>query len=88
MAFTSVEWVCFLFLRLEQLQTKLDDLIESQSHSAGATVPNTAASAMVETTAPAPQPLPTKQVIQMPPQLDQRMGSLEEKVGSSQLSLG
>ena len=67
----------------------MDDLIESQSHSAGATtVPNTAASAMVETTAPAPQPLPTKQVIQMPPQLDQRMGSLEEKVGSSQLPLG
>ena len=75
---------CILFLRLEHLQTKLDDFIESQGHLGGAaTGAHAASSAVVQASPPVPQSQPSKQVIQMPAQLDQRLGSLEEKVGST-----
>ena len=72
------------FYRLEALQTKMDDFAEGQplglpSPTAGASAAGDASSvALPPPAAPAAQTI--KQVIQMPPGLDQRLNSLEDQV--------
>ncbi|XP_070175133.1 transient receptor potential cation channel subfamily M member-like 2 [Littorina saxatilis] len=70
--------------KLESMQTKIDHFAEVQSHLIPASS-TTAAPAPSISAAPLQQPI--KQVIQMPPQLEQRLGSLEQQMGNTYQAL-